>query len=196
MGLQRTSSGSAELWVLSASLPYHPTEFMPRQWQQYPMKRCIKHLVKTGIRVPNRPLPIFPANAPFKFISLKYHSFWWREKTSLASVHFFPSQSHHHLSLDYCKSLVTSTPPSTFYLLTSTFPTASGVIPKEDKPDVSRPCLLPSSCFSWRWESNVDLDLVLQAYVSRSEWSGPICLFHLFFSHLISTFWSHTPLCS
>lgn len=141
MGLQRTSSGSAELWVLSASLPYHPTEFMPCQRQQSPMETCIKHHVKPGIRIPNRSLPLFPANAPFKFISLKYHSLLWREKTSLALVHFLPSQSHHHLSFDYSKSLVTSILPSPYYLLISIFPTASSVIPKEGKPDVSRPCL-------------------------------------------------------
>lgn len=194
MGLQRSSSGSAELWVLSASLPYHPIEF---KQQPCPMERCMTHLVKTGIRVPNRPLPLFSTNAPFEFTSLKYHSFQGKEKQVLhwSTFYLVKAAIISHLMTTVQESY--NQYPSLHFLPANIyFPHNKQRDPKEDKPDVSRPCLLPSSCFSRHWEANADLDLVLQANVSKSEWYDPTCLFHLFFSHLISTFWSHTLLCS
>lgn len=80
------------------------------------------------------------------------------------------------ISLDYCNSLVTSTLPSTFYLLTSIFHTASSM-------KISQMCRSPAYCPSLA-SHNIGnqmqvLTLLFRPCSPGSEWSEPTCLLHL-----------------
>lgn len=112
-----------------------------------------------------------------------------------------PSQSHHHLLLDYRKSLVTSTLPSTFFL--TSIPHSKQHEPPKRKKKTNQMCHSPAycprvtsqalgiKCIPWP-DSRLMLSRLGMVWPYL-----PICLFHLLLNplprSLTSAFWSHIP---
>lgn len=136
------------------------------------MERCVRHLASAGIRALHRFLPLFLANAPFKFVSLKSRSFWFHLMERENVLH---SSTIYLVKATIISHLMTGTLPSTFDLLTPSFHTASSMIPKKT---TNQRGYSPAYC-SPEASHSIENQMQVLTPLSRLVWSDPTwCLLH------------------